>query len=84
MVADTDLTTHEHTITHRHRAGHSNLTGEYNVPADHAVMGNMNRIIELGALPDHRVAKRAAVDRAIRADLNVILNYDTAELRHFG
>ena len=43
---------------------------------------DLDQIIDLGALADHRVAAGAAVDRGVGADLDVVLDDDAADLRH--
>jgi len=48
--------------------------------SDLAVVGDHDQIIELGALADHRVTQRAAVDRGGGADLHIVLNDDAAQL----
>ena len=43
--------------------------------------GDLHQVVDLGALADHRVADRAAVDRGVGADLDVVLDDDAADLR---
>ena len=53
------------------------------VPPDLHIVADLHQIIDLGALADHRVAQRAAVDRGAGADLDIVLNDDPAQLRNF-
>jgi hypothetical protein len=46
------------------------------------IVCNLNEIIERATRPDHGVAGRAPVDRAIRTDLDVIPDNDAAKLRN--
>ena len=46
------------------------------------VVADLDEIVDLGALADHRVAAGAAVDRRVGADLDVVLDDDPADLRH--
>ena len=50
--------------------------------ADPAVVGDLDLVVELDAVLDHRVVERAAVDRGVGTDLDVIADHDPAELRH--
>ena len=43
---------------------------------------DLHQIVDLGALADDGVADRAAVDRGVGADLDVVLDDDAADLRH--
>ena len=46
-------------------------------------MSYLNQIIDLCAFADNCVARCAAINRRIGANLNMILNNDTAKLRDF-
>src|SRR5690606_11653450 len=50
-------------------------------PADPHVVSDLDEIVDLGAFPDDRVGQRASVDRGIRADLDIVLDDDPADLR---
>ena len=49
--------------------------------SDGHIVGDLDQIVDLGAFPDHGVAAAAAIDRRIGADLDIVLDNDTAELR---
>src|SRR5690606_9283389 len=49
---------------------------------DADVVRDHHEIVELHAVLDHGVLDRAAVDRRVRADLDVVADHDRAELRH--
>src|SRR5579872_677638 len=53
------------------------------MPADHHVVGDLHQIVDFRPLADDRVAIGAAVDRRAGADLDIVLNDDAADLRHF-
>src|SRR5580698_1463752 len=53
------------------------------MPADQAVVSDLHKIVDFGALADDGVTGRAAVDRGVSADLHVILNDDPAILWNF-
>ena len=69
-------------ILDRRRAGDADLGDDHAMPADDHVVGDLDQIVDLGALADHRVAAGAAVDRGVGADLDVVLDDDAADLRH--
>ena len=48
---------------------------------DDAVVADLDEVIDLGALADHRVAAGATVDTGVGADLDVVLDDDPADLR---
>ena len=45
-------------------------------------MGDHHQVVDLAAAADHGVGPAAAVDRAVGADLDVVLDQHAAELRH--
>lgn len=51
------------------------------VLADHHVVRDLDLVIELDAVTDHRIVQRAANRRRIGADLDVVANDDAADLR---
>src|SRR5262245_1213503 len=51
--------------------------------ADAYIVAYLNQVVDLGALANDRVADRAAIHRRAGPDLNVILDNNTADLRHF-
>src|ERR1700761_2422954 len=53
------------------------------MPPDRAVVSDLDKIVDLGALADDSVAGRTAIDRCIGADLDIILDDDAPGLRNF-
>ena len=51
--------------------------------ADARVVPDLDQIINFGALAHDRIAESAAIDRRIRADFDIVLDDDAAELRNF-
>ncbi len=47
------------------------------------VVSDVHLIVELHAVADHSVLDRAAIDRALRADLDIVTDADRADLRDF-
>ena len=53
------------------------------MPSDDDVVPDLHEIINFRAFADDRILKGAAVDGCIGADLDVVLDDDPADLRHF-
>ena len=64
------------------RSGDARLRDENRVAADDHVVANLDEIVDLRPLADHRVAVCAPVDRHARADFDVVLDDDPPDLRH--
>src|SRR5262249_20639423 len=64
-------------------AGDADIGHDHAMPADRDVVGDLHEVVDLGALADHRIAERAAIDAAVGTDLHVVLDDDAAHLGHF-
>src|SRR5690606_14297302 len=64
-------------------AGNSRLGHDHAMAANDDVVRDLDQIVDLGALPDNRVAGRTPVDAGGRADLDIVLDDHPASLRHF-
>src|SRR5271156_125282 len=64
------------------RARDSRLAREARVLADFAVVSDMHLVVELDAAMQHRRSHHRAIDRRIRADLHIVLEYYAADLRN--
>jgi hypothetical protein len=53
------------------------------MPPDFNIVGNLNKVIHFAAGPDARSAKRSAVDGAIGANFDIIINNNAPDLRKF-
>ena len=51
-------------------------------PNDHVVR-NLDQVVDLGAFADKRRSRRSTVDGGVGADLDIVLNNNTAHLRDF-
>src|SRR5262245_36240670 len=60
----------------------ADAAGDGAVRADAHVVADLNLVVELDALLDHGVVERAAVDRGIGADLDVVADAHRADLRN--
>ncbi len=63
-------------------AGNADAACHGCVIADKHVMGNLDLVIQLDAVPDHRIVQCASIDRRIGANFNVITDHDTTNLRN--
>src|SRR3569833_2082323 len=81
VIAQPHLARQHHAIFQHHAAGKPGLTGYDAVAPDAAIVRDHDQIIELGALADHRVRQRAAIDGGAGADLDIVLDDDPAKLR---
>src|SRR5713101_5358460 len=70
-------------IADRHAPRDAGLGHQDAMAADHDIVADLNQIVDFGALADDRIAIGAAVDRGPRPDLDVVLQDDAADLRHF-
>ena len=48
------------------------------------VVGDLHEVVDLGAFADEGVAECAAINSAVGADLDVVLDHDAADLRNFA
>ncbi len=64
-------------------AGHTNTARQGAVLANSHVVPDLNQVVELDAVFDHRVAQSTPVNAGVRANFNVIANAHRAELFDF-
>ncbi len=83
MAGDAGLTAERGKIADRARARDSGLRDQNRVAANDNVVSDLDEIVDFRPLADHRIAVCASVDRHARADLDVVLNDDSPDLRHF-
>ena len=65
------------------RSGHSDQTGEHAVRADGGAVADENEVAELGPGCDSSFAEGCAVDRTVGADLDIVVDHGSANLRDF-
>jgi hypothetical protein len=70
-------------VAQRSAAGDAHLGTNETVFADDYVVGDLHEIIDLGALADLGAAETRAVERAVGPDLDVVSDYNVADLRDF-
>src|SRR5262245_6421582 len=83
-VADnTDLTRHGDALAHVRATRNSSLRGDDGIFSDHHVVRNLDEIVDLHAFLYPCAAKARAVDGSVRADLDVVVDLNDAELLNF-
>src|ERR1700757_1880418 len=50
--------------------------------ANNNVVGDLNKVVDLGSFSDNRIANPAPIDRRSSSDLDIVFNCNNAELRH--
>src|SRR5581483_2772145 len=81
MFADADLATDDDVIFDGDAAGKTSLGGNDYVLAEVAVVADMYKIVDLRSAPDTSRFEGTAINRRIRANLDVIFNFEPADLR---
>src|SRR6516225_8636668 len=52
------------------------------MPANADIVTYLDEVVDLGTLPDHRVANGTSIDGGSRADFNIVLNNHPSDLRN--
>jgi hypothetical protein len=64
------------------RPGNADASRDRSMRADHAVVADLDLVVELDALLDDRIVDGAAVDGRVRADLDIRADDDAPDLRN--
>jgi hypothetical protein len=83
VIGYTHLAAYCHEISQYDASGNPNLTGNHAMASDSRVVADLNQIINFRPFTNHGIPERSAINSGIRADLDAILNQDTAKLRDF-
>src|SRR2546423_13050612 len=81
MIAEANLSADNAVIFNRDTAADSGLGGAHAPFATIAVVPDVNHVIELRSFANSSAAERAAIDRGIGAQLDIVFNNDRANLR---
>src|SRR5580658_6763490 len=84
MSGDSRLRCDDAVIAETRAARETDLAHDQAMPAYRHVVGDLDKVVDLGALADDGWAERAAIDGGVGANLHVIVNYDVAGLEHFA
>ena len=82
-LAETGLPTYHDMFAKHARTGQARLRGNHGVRANLAVVADVDQIVQLHAFSDARIIERAAVDRGVCADFDVVANFHNSGLRKF-
>ena len=81
MFADANLSAKHDIFFYRNTAGKACLGGDYHIFSDLAVVANVNQIIDFRASPDAGCVEGSAVDGGVGADLDIVFDFQTSDLR---
>lgn len=82
MIRNPSLTAYHDPIANRRASGDPNLAADDTMLAKLYVVANVDQVIESRSVANFRVATRSAIDRAVRADLDIRTNRYSANLQH--
>lgn len=74
--------TNRHVILQRHATGNCGAGSNDAMFADHTVVTNLDLVVELAAIANHRVIERATVNRRTGTNLDIIADKHSADLRN--
>jgi hypothetical protein len=83
VVDNPDLASDYHVIARAARARDPDLTDKEIVPANLAVVANLDKVVDLGTGSDPCGLKRSTIDRRASSDFDVVADFNVSELRHF-
>src|SRR5438874_8648381 len=81
MPRDANLAGERHVILDRRAARNSDLRCQKNAAPDRDAVCDLDQVVDLGPGADAGFADSRPIDRRIRADLDIVFNDDTANLR---
>lgn len=82
MIADSRLSANHHAVADFGAPGDTDLSTQNGFLTNPNIVADLHEIIDHRSSADDSISGGAAVDRAVRADFNVVLDHDTAELQH--
>src|SRR5205814_7233409 len=80
---DTSMTANQDTLTDPHTAGNSGLRCDDRILADHNVVRDLHKIVDLCSLLNPGSAKTGAIDGRVGADLDIIVDLYNSKLLNF-
>src|SRR5690349_19284218 len=81
VAREADLPAHHDARAERRAAGHADLGGDEAARTDTAAVRDLDEVVDLRPAADDGRPERGAVDGGVRADLDVVLEDDGADLR---
>src|SRR5262245_61816297 len=83
MIGNANLSANDDMMAERARSGNSRLRGDNRVCSDLYVVADMDQVVEFHPFGDPCVVERAAINRRVRADLDIVGDFDDSRLRKF-
>jgi hypothetical protein len=83
MAHYANLPPHDNALAHARATGDTSLRYDHGIFSDYHVVRDLHEIIDLHTLLNPCPAKTRAIDRRVRADLDVVVDLDDAELLNF-
>src|SRR4051794_10255961 len=81
VAADPGLTGEYGAVADRHRSGNPNLRHDQALLADAHVVRDVDEIVDLRPSPNHGVVDAPAIDRRVGADLDVVSDNASSDVR---
>ncbi len=82
VICNAHLSRHRHTIANPRAPSNTRHTGNHAVPDNLNIVTYLNKIINLRAGPNDRMAKRRTVNGAVRTYLDIVANQHAPNLRY--
>ena len=82
-LSEADLAAEHNIFLDDDAAGKTGLRGDHDVLSDLAIVADVDQVVDLGAASDARDFKGAAVDGRVRANLDVIADFEAPLLGKF-
>src|SRR3972149_2624742 len=82
MPRQSRLPADHHAVPDAAAAPDPHLGGDHGVPPDHHVVPHLDQVVQLGPGTDPGDPERGAVDRGVRADLDIVPDLDGPHLRY--
>ena len=82
-IRDSDLASENRVFLDDYAARDASLRGDHDILANLAVVADVHEVVDLRPAANARKVERAAVDRGIGADFDVIFNFQAADLGEF-
>ena len=81
MIGYSNTATELNAVAESHGARQADIACDHAATAYIGIVGNLDEIVDLGALADDGVGQGAAIDRGIGADLDVVLDDHPPDMR---
>ena len=82
MIGDARLSAHHDAVADDGASGDADLRADHAMPAETDVVSDVDQVIEHATGTDHRIVRGTAVDGAVGADFDSVLDDNPAKLQH--